>query len=268
MLFDQTVIPCANRFGDRGQFVHQRRAAGQAIKLGDIIERSRTWRQAVGLQIGNHLQAVLNRAQPVIAFAQQVGIVSTDQPGLRQRIQTGAGAAQPHRRMAAAVDQLVDLGKEFDLADAAAALLDIEPRSRPGGAGMVGTDPLGQPPDFGNRAKIEALAPDERADRDQERLACGHIPGARPGTDEGGALPRQGRAFVVSQRAAERDRQRGHLAGGAQPQVDPEDVAFVRHVAHQLDQLARHALRRFARFVAGAARQAFGIVEQDRVDVG
>ncbi len=265
---DQPVITLADRFGDRLQLRHQRRTIGQPVEPCDTVQRGGIERQAVGLLVRDHLQAVLERAQPVIALPQYLGIFGGDQPGRGQRVEARAGSAQPQGRVASAVDQLVGLREEFDLADAPAPLLEIEAGAGPQRPVVVGADPLGQPADLGNRAEIEALAPDERPDRGQERLARRQIARAGARANERRALPRQRRAFVMAQRRFERDRQRADLAGGPQPQIDPEDIAFGIDVAHHFHQPPRHPLRRFARLVALAPRKQVGIVEQDRIDVG
>ena len=89
------------------------------------------------------------------------------------------------------MDQLKRLGIEFDLADSAAALLDVEARAGPRGAIMVAPDPSGKPPDLGNRAEVQAFAPDEGADRGQECLARRDVARTGAGADKGGTLPGQ-----------------------------------------------------------------------------
>ncbi len=264
---DQPVIADPDFLGDRLELRHQRRSVIQPLEPGDIFKRGWIERERMGLLIGNHLQPVLERAKPVIAFAQHLRVLFADQPGGGQSIEAGPRAAQPQRGIASAVDQLMGLGEEFDLPNPPAPLLEVEAGAWALGAGVVGADSLGQPSDLGDRPEIEAAPPDERADRGKEALACRHIAGAGPRPDEGSAFPRQCRAFVMGQRGLIGDCQRADLARGTEPQIDSEDVAFVIDMAHQLHQRARHPLRRLARFVAFAARQRGRIVEQDRIDV-
>ena len=220
------------------------------------------------LLVGDHLQPVLDRPEPVVAGAEQQRVGAIDDPGFGQCVERRAGAAPPEFGSPPAVDHLVRLREEFDLADPAAALLEVEAGAGAGRSGIVGADLLRQPRDLGNRPEIEAAPPHERPDRGEEAFACGHVARAGAGADEGGAFPGQCRAFVMRQRRADGQRERGDLARGPQPQVDPEDIAVLGHVAHDLHQRARHPLRRLARFVADPAWQQFGIVEQDRIDVG
>ena len=73
----------------------------------------------------NHLQTVFERAQPVIADPHDLRVFGGDDARLGKSIQAGAGAAQAQCGVAAAMDELVGLGEEFDLADAAAPALEI-----------------------------------------------------------------------------------------------------------------------------------------------
>src|SRR5262245_61678945 len=127
--------------------------------------------------------------------------------------------------MAASVDQLVGLRVEFDLADAAAALLEIEARADEVGAPGVRADLRGQPADFGDRAEVEALAPDERTDRVEESLSGLDVAGAGARANEGRPLPGERRAFVVGQRGVDRNGERADFGRGPQPQIDAEDIA-------------------------------------------
>jgi hypothetical protein len=159
------------------------------------------------------------------------------------------------------------LGEELDLADPAAAALEVESGTGLARAAMRLADAGGQAADFLDRHEVEAAAPHERAQCGEELLARGDVAAGRTGADERGALPRQRRAFVVRQRRVERDRQRRDFGGRAQPQVDAEHVAFAGLRRQRFDQRAGVALRRLARLVAPAPRQTRGIVEQDRIDV-
>jgi hypothetical protein len=77
------------------------------------------------------------------------------------------------------MDQLVRLGKEFHLANAAAPALQVIAGADRLPAGVVIADAGGQAADLGDRAEIEAAAPDERADRVEEGPPCGDIAARR-----------------------------------------------------------------------------------------
>ncbi len=217
--------------------------------------------------MAENLQAVFDRAQSVIAFAQHAGIFGVDQVGPGQRIEAGTRAAQAQRGIAPAVDQLVRLGIEFDLADPAAAFLEVEPGAGPGRAGVTGTDALRQPADFGDGPEIQTFAPHERTDRGEKTLAGSNVAGAGTRPDEGRPFPRQGRAFIMAQRAVDRDCQRTDFRRRTQAQVDAEDVPFGIDVAHGLHQRAGDPLRRFPRFIACAAGERRRVIKQDRIDI-
>jgi hypothetical protein len=83
------------------------------------------------------------------------------------------------------------------------------------------------------RRRISSIAVKSRlrrqtngANRRQEVLARRDVAGRRAGADEGRALPRQRRTFVMASAAPKRERQRADFGCRAQPQVDPENVAF------------------------------------------
>ena len=69
------------------------------------------------------------------------------------------------------MDELVDLGEELDLADAAAAALEIEAGAELLALGIMVADPAGDRLDLADRAEIERAAPDERMDRLEEIAA-------------------------------------------------------------------------------------------------
>src|SRR5690606_3239011 len=143
-------------------------------------------------------QTVLDRAQAVVGFAEHPRVFGIDDPFGGERVERRARAALAQRGQAAAVDQLVGLGEELDLADPAAAALDVEARPRIAPAAIGTADARGQPADLLDRGKIEAAAPDEGAQRAEERLARLAVAGRGARADERSALPRQRRALVVA----------------------------------------------------------------------
>ena len=191
---DQGIVPRGHRAADLRQLGNERRAIRQPVEPRDRVER-RPGGQGMGLLVLDHLQAVLDHPQPVIGLAQHARVVGRDDPRRRQRIERGARAAHPQRGIAPAVDQLVRLGEEFDLADAPAPQLDVEPRPRFARTRVARADPRGQPADLADRPEIEAAAPHERADLAEEPLARGDIARCRARADERRALPRQRTRF-------------------------------------------------------------------------
>ena len=74
MMGNQLVIARADSLANRRHLGDQRRAICKPVKPRDAVQRGRIKRQAVGLLIANHLEAVFDHPQPVIALAQQLGI--------------------------------------------------------------------------------------------------------------------------------------------------------------------------------------------------
>ncbi len=185
-----------------------------------------------------------------------------------QRIERGTGFAHPKRRVAPAMDQLVGLGEEFDLADAAAPLLEIEARPRYARPRILRPDPRTQAPDLVDSSEIQTASPDKGADGIEKRLAACDIARSGACTDKGGAFPSERRAFVMAGRRLERYCQRADLGGRAQPQVDAEDVSFRCDIGQQSHDIAGIALRRLGRIVTLPAGQRLAIVEQNGIDVG
>src|ERR1700692_1015745 len=100
-------------------------AALETEKAGKRAERLAIGRQGMGLLVGHHLQAVLDTAQEVIGRDERVTRLGIDPATRGERAKRRHGLAAAHLAMAAASDELLRLGKELDLADAAAAELDV-----------------------------------------------------------------------------------------------------------------------------------------------
>ena len=160
--------------------------------------------------------------------------------------------------MAAAGDQLLGLHEELDLADAAAAELDVVAFDRDFAAAAIGLDLPLHRVDVGEGDEVEIFAPDEGRKLREQSLAGGDVAGAGTRLDHGGALPVLSTALVVveGRRDRHRDLRRGGI--GTQPQVDAEDVAVRRALLQELDELAgqpheQHARARCRATSAGAS---------------
>src|SRR6478735_5780054 len=144
----------------------------------------------MGLPVVHHLQPVLDRAQAVVGFTEALRVLGGDDTLGGERVERGARAAVPQRRQPPAVDQLVRLGEELDLANPATTALDVEPRPGLARAAVGLADARGQPADLLDRGEIEVAAPDERTDRGEELAARGDVPCRRARSYERRALPR------------------------------------------------------------------------------
>ena len=96
------------------------------------------------------------------------------------------------------MDQLLDLGEELDLANAAAPALEVEARAERLPLRIMVADAADDLANFLDRPEVERAAPDERLDRVEEMLAQAPVAGGGAGADESGALPRQRLAFVIA----------------------------------------------------------------------
>jgi len=264
---DQFLVNARGALGQCGQFLDQGRAIDQPVKPCDIVQRLASGK-GVGLPVIDHLQAVFNLPQPIISLAQRDRVFGCDPASGGQHVERMAGPAHAQGGVSAAVDQLMGLRVEFDLADAAPPALHIEAGAGGGWALVAFTDPQGEGADFLDRAEIELAAPHEGADGGKEILARGHIARCRPRAGEGGAFPRQRGALVMGKGRADGDSQRADLACRAQPQVDPQGISIGRVRRQQRHDPPGIALRGIARIVRSAARQAFAVEQQDRIDVG
>src|ERR1700678_870867 len=102
--------------------------------------------------------------------------------------------------MPAAGDQLLGLREELDLADAAAADLDIVALDRDLALAAKRLHLPFHVVHVAKGSEIQMLAPDERRDVGDQRLAGRGVAGARPRLDHGRALPGPPLALVIMQR--------------------------------------------------------------------
>ena len=108
----------------------------------------------------DHLQAMLDPAQEAVGLDQLVGRGGRDMARGGQRAQRRAGGAQAERGIAAAEDELLGLGEELDLADAAAAQLDVVAQHLDRAAAAMGVDLALDRMDVVDGREVEMLAPD------------------------------------------------------------------------------------------------------------
>ena len=135
-----------------------------AAEAGDGIERRPGRRQGMGLPVVDHLQAMLDMAQIAICrdhrLAQSPALT---RPRRHQRADRFAGRGIAQFGMAAAPDQLLGLGEEFDLANAAAAELDVVAADRDLAMALHRVDLALDRMNVLDGGEVEVPAPDERA---------------------------------------------------------------------------------------------------------
>ena len=223
--------------------------------------------QRMGLLVRDHLQPVLDAAQELIGRRQFVTGLKGDPVAGGQDLQRVQRRAHPQFRMAAAGNELLRLREKLDLADAAAADLDVMAFDRDLALAAIGLHLPLHVVDIGERGKIEMLAPDERRKFRDQRLARPGVAGAGTRLDHRGAFPGPPFPFVIMQRRLGRNRhlRRGRI--GPQAQIDAEHVAVARALLQQAGQRLRHAHKERRRFDVCYQRRRGGIEEDDQVDV-
>jgi len=181
-----------------------------------------------------------------------------------QRLQRGASAKAG---VPPAPKELLRLHEELDLADAAAAELDIVPLETLAARAARGVDLLLDRPYVLRRVEIEMAAPDERLQGLQKRLARLNVTCDRARLDHGRALPVAPGRAVIDLRRADRDGRRGGARIGAQPEVGAEHVALRRLLAHDAHELLREPREDPLHAASADIRRPVLVVEQDQVDI-
>ncbi|PAV68544.1 hypothetical protein WR25_00345 [Diploscapter pachys] len=225
-------------------------------------------RQRVRLPIVHHLNAMLDRAQQGIGSGERSSLVGADpaRPGkCRQCI---ARRRCPQRRVAPAVDQLMDLREELGLANTAPPPLQVVAGAEALTTRIMVANAPRQVADFADRAEVQPAPPHERPDRIEEIAAERLITSRYPGPDERRPLPCQRLTFIIADRPFDRQRDRRRFGRWAQPQIDTQHIAIAIARLQQLDDTLGDPHRRLFRLLTGAVRQRFRVEQQDRIDVG
>jgi hypothetical protein len=147
------------------------------------------------------------------------------------------------------------------------AALDVIARPKLLPLRMMIADAARQPAYLADRTIIERAPPHERAQMIEEALAERDIARGRAGADEGRALPRKRRRFIMRDRHVDRHGQRRGFGCRTQTQIDTQHIAVGGALLQQFDDPPRIAHRRLDRLFLPAVRQRCGIEQQDRIDV-
>src|SRR5439155_11308193 len=173
----------------------------------------------------------------------------------------------PQLTQPAAPDQLLGLGEELDLADAAAPGLDVVTLDRDSAAALMRLDLTLDRVDILDRRKVEVLAPDKGLQIREKAPRRAMVPGDRPGLDQSGALPILPDRFIISQRGCDRHRQRGRARVRAQPQIGAKNIAIPGAHIENTDKIAGGSAEQGLRAVLREPGHARWIVEKDQVDI-
>ena len=173
------------------------RCIGKTHEAGDVVQVFFAFRQGMGLLIFHHLQAVFEFAQEEISGAQFRLRLLRDQAARGKRGKGFERCTPAQVGIAAAQYQLLGLHKEFDLANAATAELDVVTGDRDLAVAFMGVNlPLDRMNIFDCR-EIEILAPDEGLHRLQKTLPRFGIAGTGTRLDHGRAFPVLAHRFVI-----------------------------------------------------------------------
>src|SRR3954465_7343181 len=140
------------------------------MQLRDIVDRLRLRGDQVRLRVLDHLNTMFDGPQRAIGIGQFVRgfLVQATRPGQSgNRVERGA---RPNGRIASAVDHLLDLDEELDLANAAAAALEVVSRAYHGPLREMVANPGGDLPHLVDHSEVKRAAPQERLDRGEEAL--------------------------------------------------------------------------------------------------
>ena len=161
--FEQNRIMALNLLQSRDAARPRIPAGPQSRKIARSARCRRIGRQSVGLLVGDHLQAMLDRPQKEIRLFQFAARLAADPAAPGQHVERRQRLAAAQFRMAAARDQLLGLHEKLDLANAAATELDIEPFDRDFAVAFVGVDLPLHRVDVRDGGEIHVFPPHERA---------------------------------------------------------------------------------------------------------
>ena len=257
---------CANAFAMAFEVLHQLfpalgRQKGREALAGYLVAG-----QDMGLLVLQHLDAVFQQTQEAVGLAQLLGGVGFDDAFLaeyRQRLQQALGLQS---MIAAAAENLEGLHEELDLADPAAADLQVVAGALATGLGI---DALLQPCEAVEHAVVVVAPVDEGAQDRGDGLAVGLAAGDDAGLDHRVLLPVAPVELVILLEGGVAEHHRAGFAPGTQAQVHAVDEAVLGGVVEAFHQLARNPGEELgmAEF-AEALEFAFLAIGADQVDVG
>ena len=224
----------------------------------------------VRLRIVDHLHAVLDRAQQAVGVGELARHRHRrDRPAASKRLDRVERRRRAHRRVAAAVDHLLDLDEELDLANAAAPALRDRSRGR-----------SAHPCAKWSRIRAEICRTSSITPKSSERRQTNgwiasrkRCPSARSpaaararmnaARSHGSALD-----FVVRDRGIDRQGDRRDFGRRPEPQVDALDIAVFGPLLQDLDDAAgRFAPPLRPASSRGRRRQGRRIEQQQQIDV-
>ena len=192
----------------------ERRRVGKPAEAGECGELVGVLRQPLRLLVAEHLQPVLDVAQEAVG---RIEVVSAHRRRSRRgalRAPAQGGSRQRAGRLAPASDQLLGLGEELDLPDAAAPDLDVVSGHGDLAEAAHGVDLPLHGVNVGDGGEIQVLAPMKGASPARKLSPGGDVARDRPGLDERGALPVLAYGLVVVERGIGGDGERRGARSG------------------------------------------------------
>ncbi len=242
--------------------------AGIAAEPGEPVKVLVMGGQPLGLFIADHLDAVLDAAQEAIGFRQ------IDRSGLRnpailaKRIEHRQRALAPQIGASSAVDELLGLDEELDLADAPTPDLHVMAKD---GDGFMSFNRIDLPlhrMNIGNGSIIEVLAPNERRQILEKPLSGRNIAGDRAGLDHRRAFPVLPHGFVIGVGRIDRHNDRRRAWIRPEPEIDAVNVSVSIAILKEPDQRLDHPHGQFIGIARRLERRRFGIEKNGQIDVG
>src|SRR5712691_2664428 len=223
-------------------------------------------RQQMGLLIGDHLQPVFDLPQEYVSRRKIVARASVDPTAGGERLERRERIAPAQLRRPAARDQLLRLHEKFDLADAAAAELDVVSLDRDLAMAAKGVDLAFHRLHVGDGGVVEVTPPNERGKLAKKTFTGGDVAGDGTRLDEDGPLPGLARPFVIGQRRVGRDRGLCRSGVGAETKVDAEYISLGRAFLQEPHEVARKLDEKWAGLDAGRERR-FRFEQNNEIDI-
>ena len=190
----------AHIFQHTGQCIVEIAHARVTHEAGDMRQANLAVGQRMGLLVLHHLQPVFQGPQIAIVTLELFAHFGLDATFPHQGIQRALCGRLAQAGMAPAQDQLLGLGKEFDLANAAMPQLDIVAFDRDLAMTGMGVNLALDGLDVLDGGEIQIPPPDERPDIGKKAGPGLRIAGTGARLDHGGAFPVLAHGFIVIQR--------------------------------------------------------------------
>ena len=221
----------------------------------------------VGLLVVDHLDAMFDTAQEMIGPRKILHRLGRHAPDVVQSLVRHQRRGDAHARVAPAEDQLLGLGEELDLADAAAADRDVVAVDRHLAVALVGVDLALDRMDVLDGGEIQVAAPDEGLQEADEGCPRLRVAGDRAGLDHRRALPVLADAAVINFGRRHGNRQRRGAWVRPKPKVGSEDVAVLGPFIHNADKIACEPDESSREVVRLGRLHNSVVVQDDQVDV-